>query len=251
MALWSKRRKFIYGGSATLLVFALFGYIGFALFYKAPSCNDGIRNGNEEGVDCGGSCIRLCQNYFAPAIVSWTRFEQVAPGLYNVAAYIKNPNTEGEALKVPYAMSIYDNTGLLISSFRSTVNIPPHRDVLAFRPSISLGKSIPAKISFEFLAPPDWNKKTDQLKALKIENKDYREEANSSTLLVTLKNSSAHELPRMSVYAVLKDGGGNAIGFSKTIIDGIGPYAETIAPFTWPVSRNGRVISIEVLPVAE
>ena len=26
----------------------------------APSCNDGRRNGDEDGIDCGGSCARLC-----------------------------------------------------------------------------------------------------------------------------------------------------------------------------------------------
>jgi hypothetical protein len=49
---------------------------------------------------------------------------------------------------------------------------------------------------------------------------------------------------------VLYDGDGNAIDFSKTVIDSVPANGGTVvAPFTWPVSHNGQVVSIEVLPV--
>jgi hypothetical protein len=69
--------------------------------------------------------------------------------------------------------------------------------------------------------------------------------------MVTLKNNDVHPLDRITVYVVLYDGQGNALGFSKTILDEIAAGAAVVAPFTWPATHDGKVISIEVLPVAE
>jgi hypothetical protein len=58
-------------------------------------------------------------------------------------------------------------------------------------------------------------------------------------------------LDNVSVYVVLYDKDSNALGFSKTSVDEIPANGSSIAPFTWPLDRNGGVISIEVLPVEE
>jgi hypothetical protein len=66
-----------------------------------------------------------------------------------------------------------------------------------------------------------------------------------------MKNSGVLPIENLAVYVVLFDVEGNAIGFSKTIVDSIGPDEIVFAPYTWPVDRKGKVISIKVLPVAE
>jgi len=232
----------------------MIGAIGVPVFlhvYKAPTCFDGYMNGNEQGVDCGGSCQRLCASAFLPPKVAWTRFEQVAPGLYNLAAYIINPNTEGEALSVPYHMATYDNKGILITDHVGRVTLPPHRNTLAFQSAVSTGKRIPEKILFEFTVAPDWHKRVDPLSALIIADKKYSEDESGSSLSVTIRNSRVQPVNAFSVYSVLYDAAGNALGFSKTLVDGIPSQGNVIAPFTWPIRREDKVISIEVLPVAE
>ena len=251
MSSWSKRRKFTYSSIIVLVLLAIIGVPAFYLFYKAPTCSDGMKNGDEQGVDCGGSCQRLCPSAFLTPSVSWSRFEQVAPGLYNVASYIINPNMDAEAVNVPYHFALYDKTGMLIVDHTGTVTLPPHRNTLAFQPAVSIGKSIPAKALFEFTQIPDWHKRVDPLPALIIADKKYLEDDSGSSLTVTLKNSSVNPIDRLAVYAVLYDKDGNALGFSKTIVDEVPPEGTAIAPFTWPVSHKGAVISIEVLPVAE
>jgi hypothetical protein len=251
MSSWSRQRRFLYGGTTIVVVVALVGYFGWKLFYTAPTCSDGRQNGSEQGIDCGGACQKLCASAFLPPAANWTRFDEVAPGLYNVAAYIVNPNGDGEALNVPYHMQIYDDKGILITEYNGTVTIPPNRDTLAFRGAVSFGKRLPAKALFEFTGTPDWHKSADRLSNLSITDKQYSEDQNGASLTASLKNTSVEMLGHMSVYAVLYDASGNAIGFSKTAIDGIAAGAAVTAPFTWPRSRNGQVISFGILPVAE
>lgn len=251
MSSWARRRKTIY---ALIVVIVLVGAIGvpaFMHFYKAPTCFDGMKNGNELGIDCGGSCERLCQSSFLSPSTAWTRFSEVAPNLYNVAAYIVNPNVEGEADNAPYHLALYDDRGVLITDTTGTVTLPPHRNTLAFQGAVSTGKRVPAKALFEFTAPPNWYKQADTLQSLTINDKKYTEDENSASLLVTLGNISVSPIGRLTVYAILYDKDGNTLGFSKTIVDKVPGKGTVVAPFTWPQSFNDQVISIEVLPVAE
>jgi hypothetical protein len=202
-------------------------------------------------VDCGGPCRKLCASDFVPPDVSWTATEEVAPGLYNVAAYIINPNPTGAASAVPYHAVLYDAQGGLITEYDGTVSLPPHRNTLAFTGAVSTGKQAPARALFEFTATPDWTLEADPLSALQVSGKVYNEDDSGASLNVTLTNASAEALSRTTVYAVLYDKDGNELGFSKTVLDGIAPGASAIAPFTWPASFGGKVISIEILPVAQ
>ncbi len=251
MASWSKRRRWLYTSFITVVLLVVVGVPSFYLFYKPPTCTDGLRNGSEQGIDCGGSCTRLCASGFITPQVAWTRFEEVAPGLYNVAAYVVNQNTDGEAMKVPYHIALYDNKGILITDTPGTMTLPPHRNTLAFKGAISVGKRTPAKALFEFTAIPEWHKRNDPLSKISVVNKEYIEDTNSGSLTVTLKNNDVQPIGRTTVFSVLYDESGNALGFSRTIIDGINPKSTVVAPFTWPTNRDGKVISIEVLPVAE
>jgi len=251
MTSWSKRRKLVYAAISLAVVAG--GIVGVFLifFYRAPTCFDGRLNGGEAGIDCGGKCVRLCQSaYLAPSI-SWTKFVKIAPDLYNIATYIINPNPEGEALNVPYRMALYDDKGIIITDRTGVMNIPPHRNVLAFQGAIPTGSRRPAKAIFEFTALPDWHKKSDPLSSLEVVDKFYTEEIGNSSLIVTLANNGAGPLGSMTVYAVLSDRSGNVLDFSKTIVDGLSAKSKATAPFTWSQSHDGRVISIEVLPVAE
>lgn len=248
---WSSRRKALYGGVVFGLLFVLIGSIAFSILYKPPTCFDGLKNGDESGTDCGGSCERVCPSAFLSPKVFWTSYESIAPGLYNLSAYIVNPNIDGEVDRAPYKITIYDNDGSILTEVKGNVQIPPNRNTLAFIGAVDVAKRVPYRALFEFTGPLDWYKSTDQLGYLSISNKDYSESESGSSLLVTIKNNNVNTIGRFSVYVVLYDKDSNAIGFSKTNIDGIAGRGTVTAPFTWPNSRDGKVVSIEVLPVLE
>lgn len=251
MASWSRQRRFSYAAVVFAVIILAVGSSLYFAFRKVPSCFDGLQNGDELGVDCGGSCTRLCQSAFIPPSVAWTRFKQVAPGFYNAAAYIVNLNPKAEALAVPYHIELLDANGAQIVDARGTVDIPSGRNTLAFQGTVKTGTTTPIKAFFEFTGSPVWGVKSDPLSSVTITNKDYQEGPNGSSLSVTLANGSAAPLDHVLVYVILEDKDGNALDFSKTIVDEIPGQGTAMAPFTWQTNHSGEVVSIEVLPVAE
>ncbi len=252
MPSWSSRRKSSYAFIVFFVLFLIVGVPLYLIFYKAPTCFDGKQNQGEQGIDCGGPCVKLCPSDFLPPQVIWTKSEYVANGLYNVGAYVINNNLDGAAYNVPYEMSLFDDQGVLITYKDGVITIPPHRNTLAFQGAVSTGARIPSKATFVFKGSPQWVKQTDQLLNLTIGDKKYSEDAHLSSLQVTLTNTGITPYKNLTVYAVLSDANGNAVDFSKTIIDSVAPNGGTaVAPFTWPASHNGAVASIEILPVLE
>ena len=60
MITWAFKRQIFY----ILILILFFSVCGFLILYprlnKAPICTDGIQNGTETGIDCGGSCANAC-----------------------------------------------------------------------------------------------------------------------------------------------------------------------------------------------
>ncbi len=248
---WASKRKLVFASIAIGVVIFLIIVPSFLIFYKAPTCFDKTMNGNEMGVDCGGSCSRLCQSAFLPARIEWgsAKLEKVTSGLYSASSYLVNPNLNGAAVDVPYKVSLYDSNGIFIADRTGLVTLYPHRNSLAFTTGIKTDQRIPSKASFEFVESPVWFKSSDQLGGISILDKQYREDENGSSLLVTLQNNNLTQYKNIQVSVVLYDSSGNVVGFSQTKVDSIDPKKQVTAPFTWPTNRNGSVTSIEVIPI--
>ncbi len=140
--------------------------------------------------------------------------------------------------------------GVLIVERKGITTLYAHRNSLAFEPAVQVGKRIPAKATFEFTQAPVWFKSHDALTGLAIIDKEYKEDSTSSSLEVTLENKSLFPIQDLDVAVVLYDTEGNAIGFSRTNIDILNANNDReVAPFTWPMNRDGKVNSIEVIPI--
>lgn len=53
-------KQFIYGTFYLLVIFLIFGGVYLSFFASDPTCFDSRRNQNEEGIDCGGACQKIC-----------------------------------------------------------------------------------------------------------------------------------------------------------------------------------------------
>ncbi len=252
MSAWSSRRKSLFALIVIMALAILIGVPAFQLFYEAPACNDNKKNGDEQGIDCGGSCTKLCSNAFldipSPA---WVRFKETAPNIYNAAAYIINPNPKAEIKRLPYKLVLFDKNATEIAVRSGVFNLSAGRNTLVFVGGISVKNYVPVRAVLEFDKTPEWMSATDRLTGLNITGKKYDEDDLGSSADITLENRSAAPLRDIAVYAILKDADDNVLDFSKTVVDEIAPQASALAPFTWPSSHGGRVISLEVLAVPE
>jgi len=92
-----------------ILVFSYFIYINF--YRVVPTCFDNIKNGDEEGIDCGGACTEVCSFKATDVNVFWARTFPVAGGVSNMAALIENPNFD-YILEGVFNIKIYDDNNI-------------------------------------------------------------------------------------------------------------------------------------------
>lgn len=244
---WSSKRKSIFGYGFLLVLVLVIGIPLFKIFYIAPTCFDGKQNQNETGVDCGGKCARVCASDFLSPRIKWSQADKIGSGIYNLGAYIENPNLDGAATSVEYLFKLYDKDAHLIGERRGVSYLPAHKNTLIFESGISTGQSIPGPVTFEFTKPINWVKTSFQNDGIIVSNKNIVSNKGKTVLNATLKNTTLEDYQPFYVYAVLYDVDQNQVGFSRTKTDGLKRGTSATVEFTWPIEKKG-VFTSEVIP---
>ncbi len=227
---WSSRRKLLYTsvvGVGMLVVFFLTYQVAFN---QAPTCFDGSQNGNERGVDCGGSCALVCKSEARAPVVLWSRAFKVAPQVYTAAAYVQNPNIGAGAHKVGYTFQLFDDKNILVVERQGTIDIPPVQMVPFIDPNINVGNRTVARAIFAFTQDPVWQKQ-GSLPILRTGNQYLA--ADGSLLSATIHNDSPLDAKAVTVEAVLFDASGTARAASKSLIPTIPHRGSQDVTFTW------------------
>lgn len=249
---WSGKRKMIYAGSIVFIGVLIAIRIVYPIFTKAPTCFDGKKNGEEMGVDCGGSCQKFCTLEVNNLILLWSRSFRSSPTTYSAVAYIENQNLNAEAVGVPYEFKMYDDKNTLIARKEGVTRISRNGRSVVFEPNIVVGNRIPKTTRFQFLASPEFVRvdvnKADRLKISAKEMKFENEQTTTPKLSGYLENKSLITVPDIDVIAVLYDKDNNAVTVGKTYIDVL--KGDTRAPivFTWNEPLLTPVVRIEVIP---
>jgi Mg-chelatase subunit ChlD len=230
---WSTRRQFLYLSATFAFLFVVIYGLFLAFWYTPPTCTDGKKNGDEIGVDCGGSCTIVCPTQTIDPIVRWARTLRVAKGAYNSVALIENPNISSAVAGISYIFRIYDEDGILIAERKGVTFIPPNSVFAVFEGGISTGEKIPTRTTFEFTGPLVWTKQTAQ-NVLSTSQKTLNNEDSSPRLDATITNTSFTSVDNSEAVAIVSSGDGNAIGVSRTFIDHLDAQAQKNVVFTWP-----------------
>ena len=191
---WSTKRKFLYTCAALVVLIFLIGLPTFFIVHKAPSCFDSLKNQGEQETDCGGPCTILCKADALSPIIHWQRFFQAKNGVYNVLAYIENPNINSAISNVPYVFKLYDNNNLLIYERRGATFVPSKKIFGVFESNIVTGNSQPARVFFEFLGNLEWRKEFSKDSVLVFTDETISNASTSPRLTARVKNSSLHPL---------------------------------------------------------
>jgi len=249
---WSLRRQIFYLGILGAFVFVFAFWIIYPTFNKAPSCIDNAQNGDETGVDCGGSCVKVCTKDADDVSILWSRSFQVVPGRYNAVAYVLNHNANAVIDKINYRFRFADKDNIYIGKRDGTTYIPPSGNFAIFEPAIDLGGSVPVYTTLEFTSVPEWTQvttdKVNQLKIL-VSNIRLEDEAVSPHLFATVKNNSLLSISEISVVAILYDTSHNAVSASSTYLDKLSGEEIRDISFTWPEPITTPVVAKEIIPI--
>ncbi len=249
MASWSSQRKFLYGALVIVVVLVPLGLFIFFNTYEAPTCFDGRKNQDEAGVDCGGSCVILCDSQAIEPIVLWQRYFEIVPGTYSVVAYVENPNPSVWARDVEYIFKIYDLDGVLVYEGPGKSDLPPRQSSPIFQTSINLGARTPSRMSFELKEVGEWQKDEEYKNSIQVVDRKFERLEESPRVEVEIKNSDIKELRELELVALVFDSSGNALGASRTFLDSISAEDTKTLVFTWPNPFSGNPAKIEVIPV--
>lgn len=246
---WALRRQLLY----LLGLFAFGALVVFAILYptlnKEPTCFDNKKNGTETGLDCGGSCQRMCLDDTSAPKILWSRAFPVINDTYNLVAFIENQNKDAGVAQVDYEFKVYDANNLIIGIRRGTTYIPPNQQFAIFESRFEAGQSTIKSVSFDFIGDIVWLKKSPIIQTLPIraEQISMSEDLTSPSLEALIRNDSIYDMPPFDVIAILYDAERNAITASKTRSEGL--YSNTSSPvfFTWPQAFTQNVATKDVL----
>lgn len=249
---WALRRQIFYV-AILVLFFSIFGLIIISPnFNKAPSCTDGEQNGDETGVDCGGSCVNACLAQMDPVAVLWARVFKVVPGRYNAVAYLENHNKNAAINKINYRFRFADKNNVYIGKREGSTYVPPSGKFAVFEPGIDIGNSIPVYTTFEFTQIPQWalvsQEKINQLKVF-VSNISLINEDTNPLLSAVIKNSSLFTIGEIDIVAILYDANHNAVSASRTYLEALAGEQSKDITFTWPEPLSGKIVVKEIIPL--
>lgn len=247
---WAARRRLYIGGGIAAAAAVVFGIALFLTLHKPAMCTDGIRNGGETGVDCGGPCPYLCAASVSAPTVRFVRQLSPVQGRTDVIAYIDNPNSSAAVRAASYRIDLYGPDNVLVASKTGTVDLPPHATTPIFISGISSGYQSVARAFLTFdPASLKWYSYQDTRVLPSVGNYTLAGASTSPSLSVPLANPSATPLYGVEVVATVFDGAGNAFASSKTVLQAIPANGTATATFTWPGPFPSPVARVDVLPV--
>ncbi len=225
------------------------GLLGTAYFVLVPqaTCVDQKQNQNEQGVDCGGVCKRVCASDARGVSILWARPVFVDRGVYSVVANLSNPNVTLSARDVGYRFKLYDERNLLIYERTGSTDVPANANFTVFEGGVTTGNRLPTRVFFEFTETPSWFKARREV-SLKVRDVEFFADP-LPRLSARVLNQSLEEVENVKVIALLFDGKDNVIGASETFIDRLSRESDRVVVFTWPNSFSTAPSRIEVDPL--
>ena len=253
---WRKKRQRIFIYSLSLIILALIFYKSYPYIFPAPNCFDNKLNGDESGIDCGGSCELSCHNEVLPLEVKFARSIEAEENLYDLIGMVQNKNSNRNIKDniIKYTFYIYDKAGSLLKSVDGYSPLPVGQTFPIIVQNIPLdlhssGNSISNVVLDINFINNDWFK-VDSIftnNFFTIISTNFEQNKNNiSQLNVSLKNKTKATFRNVPVRVTLEDDKGNFAGVNETIISEIKGEADVELSFTWRgiIPLNNPKISV-------
>lgn len=244
-------RRFAKQITVAVIFFVLLGGLT-ALLYKAtrpePSCFDGVRGQNEEGIDCGGVCAVACAR--EPAYKELSAGSAIlvptTESFYDAVADVENKNLDFGASSFNYEFVLLDSASSVVASRSGSSYVLPGEKKFIVEQRLG-GAAGVAKVEFR-VSGIVWEEVYEYPRIeLTIRDRNFSvlpDGASRASGVVV--NRTGFDFSQVDVAIVVRDAAGAILGAAKTdaqiIRDGEQRYFET----RWPTSFENRVTRVEM-----
>jgi len=201
-----------------------------------PTCFDGKKNGEEEGIDCGGSCIPCGIKYAAPLKTdpNQTQLLPISATESEVVVKIQNNNDQYGA-KFGYQINLINRLGDKVGQISGNSFISPQSTKYLVETKMNFKSSDISRLEVLFINT-EWFKSDKTASDLfEIYDKKTRllEATESGYLEISgkLVNKTSHNFPSLNLFFVLYSKTGRLLHVAKTEISNI--KANDTRPFAY------------------
>ena len=224
-------------GLVFVLILSGIGYGIYSNLGMKVSCTDGIKNGKEEGVDCGSlACGKACEPAIMPINIISSQFFKVGQGDYDFVAQLSNPNVSYGASRLEYSLG----------STSGSFYILPGQTKWLVLTALKITEEV-GGINL-VINNAQWEKLDMPNNAVNfvLRRKDYRPTQKGTELDAILYNDSNYDFDKIDVVVILFNDAGSIVGVSKTDIRTFISKSERGFNVAWPFALPGNVARQDV-----
>ena len=248
---WSiKRKRIIF----SIVFFSLVVVVGLPilfLLYEKPTCTNFKQDGDETGIDCGGSCQLLCRAESLPLILRGDpRILTVSDNTYEVVALIENPNNNGEIYRAGYTIRLYGaQSSIPLKVIEGETHVPKGITFSIFEGPFNLEPGVvPSRATFQWKEETlIWQKNTLLVPEIMVSDIIISREDTSPRLDANIKNVTLETVSNIDLAALISDETSSVFAASKTFIDVLPPGATVPVVFTWPEAFERKAVNTNII----
>ena len=247
---WSRRRKTFIFSIILLFVIVVIGLPAFLFFYRTPTCFDSKQNGDETGVDCGGSCQKLCTAESLPLLLKGDpRVISIRNNEFIAVAVVENPNANAEIYRAGYTLKLYALSTIPLKTIEGDTFVPKGSEFAIFEGPFTLENGmIPTRVSLEWKEDSlVWRKNNSITPNVSVRNINITKEDTMPRIDAIVENLSATSVFNVDLVILVKDSSGNTFQASKTFVDFLEAGRSMPIVFTWPKAFEKTVLGTEVI----
>ena len=235
-------KQLVYGGIYLAIILGIV-WLFYRALVPAPTCTDGIRNGGEDGVDCGvAACGTLCPVEVKPLETTAPVIIKNGDGSTDVLIHLENPNPLYGASRVDYTLSVTSADGSSLATRRGTTYVNPAQPSYVDFPLGHL-TSDAAKAELQFTAADvQWNALTVDAKGdiqFGVRDEQMTPASASYRYSATVINQSKFTFDSVDVTVLLTDSSGKLVGAGSTVMRTLATGEQRGVVLDWPFAVPG------------
>ncbi|OGN33609.1 MAG: hypothetical protein A3I39_01225 [Candidatus Yanofskybacteria bacterium RIFCSPLOWO2_02_FULL_47_9b] len=220
--------------------------VGVMVFWSynssyGPTCQDGIQNGREEGIDCGTiACGMACASPVQAIQVQSVQLVSTPAGDHDLAMQFYNPNTNYGVALGTYQLTL----GSQISS-HDFYMLPGQTKDLVLTSLKGVVDGVSANVVIKDI---QWEKVVgDASVSLTSSNERYLVLGNQTTFEGTILNNSDFDFDSVDISIIVSDSSGKILATNTTSIQTILSRSSRYVKVSWPFALPADArVSVEV-----